>query len=92
MTLDKHSWGYRRNADIGDYLTPRELLTTLVETVACGGNLLVNVGPTKDGMIDPIQQERLLQMGEWLGVNGDAVYGTVPWTKSQNDTVTKGVW
>lgn len=91
MTLDKQSWGYRKNAKIEDYLTPEELMRTLVETVSCGGNLLVNVGPTREGMIAPIQQERLLQMGDWLGVNGVAVYGSVPWT-SQNDTVTQGVW
>ncbi len=42
-------------------------------------------------MIVPIQQERLLQMGEWLRINGDAIYSTVPWTK-QNDTITSGVW
>ncbi|OXA54606.1 Alpha-L-fucosidase [Folsomia candida] len=92
MTLDKLSWGYRRNANLDDYLSPQELITTLVETVSCGGNLLVNVGPTKDGIIDIIQQERLLEMGEWLKINGPAIYGSAPWREAQNDTVTKGVW
>jgi len=91
MTIDKESWGYRRNMRIEDCLTPEQLLTQLVETVSCGGNILVNVGPTKEGTIIPIQQERLLQMGEWLGINGEAIYKTVPWTL-QNDTVTSGVW
>jgi alpha-L-fucosidase len=49
------------------------------------------VGPTREGMIVPIQQERLLQMGEWLEINGDAIYNSVPW-KFQNDTLTPDVW
>lgn len=49
------------------------------------------MGPTKEGMIAPIQQERLLQMGEWLGLHGEAIYSTVPWT-FQNDTATANVW
>ena len=56
-----------------------------------GGNLLVNVGPTSYGEITPIYEERLRQMGEWLGVNGQAIYGTRPWTY-QNDTTNPDVW
>jgi len=91
MTLDLESWGYRRNAKIEDYLTPEDLMRTIVETVSCGGNVLVNVGPTREGIIPVIQQERLEQMGEWLDVNGPAIYNTIPYT-FQNDTVTPGVW
>ena len=58
---------------------------------SCGGNLLMNVGPTHDGRIVPIFEERLRQMGQWLQVNGDAIYASKPWTH-QNDTVTSGVW
>jgi alpha-L-fucosidase len=90
-TLDKGSWGFVQNSKIEDYITPEELIKTMVETVSCGGNYLINVGPTKEGVIVPIQQERLLQLGEWLGVNGEAIYDTVPWTV-QNDTLTPGVW
>ena len=55
------------------------------------GNVLFNVGPAKDGTIIPIQEERLRQLGTWLGINGEAIYASRPWTK-QNDTITAGVW
>ncbi|KAG8176478.1 hypothetical protein JTE90_007148 [Oedothorax gibbosus] len=91
MTLDKGSWGFRRNVDLSGFLTVDELITTLAETVSCGGNLLINVGPTPDGRIIPIFEERLRQLGSWLKVNGESIYSTVPWT-AQNDTLTPGVW
>jgi alpha-L-fucosidase len=91
MTIDKLSWGYRRDAAISDYLTIEELVKQLVETVACGGNLLMNIGPTLDGIISAIFEERLRQMGTWLKVNGEAIYETHTW-RSQNDTVTPDVW
>lgn len=52
---------------------------------------MINVGPTKEGTIAPIYQERLLEVGEWLAVNGEAIYESDAWTV-QNDTVTPGVW
>lgn len=90
-TADKRSWGYRRNANIGDLRTTSELVTLLVEAVSCGGNLLLNMGPTKEGTIVPAFQERLLQMGEWLKINGEAIYSTSPW-RAQNDSLTPNVW
>ncbi|KAF5278086.1 hypothetical protein FQR65_LT03602 [Abscondita terminalis] len=90
MTIDKQSWGYRRNANYEDFYTVKELITILAETVSCGGNLLMNVGPTHDGRIDPIFQDRLLNLGEWLNVNGDAIYESRPWSV-QNDSISR-VW
>lgn len=91
MTIDKKSWGYRRNAQLSDFLTIEQLVATLVETVSCGGNLLVNIGPTHDGRIAPIFEERLRQMGQWLQVNGDAIYNTSAW-RAQNDSITPNIW
>lgn len=90
MTIDKKSWGYRRNAPLSDYLTTFELIKTMTETVSCGGNILMNIGPSKDGIIKPIFQERLQNVGNWLSVNGEAIYDSVPW-KHQNDT-TSPTW
>ncbi|XP_067001183.2 alpha-L-fucosidase [Anabrus simplex] len=91
MTIDKLSWGYRRNAKLSDYLTTDELVEKLAMTISCGGNFLMNIGPTKDGMIPIIFEERLRDIGKWLEVNGEAIYQTKPWA-AQNDTMTKGVW
>ena len=51
----------------------------------------MNVGPTSDGRIIPIFEERLRDIGAWLNVNGDAIYGTTPWMH-QRDTKTTNVW
>ncbi|KAK6176168.1 hypothetical protein SNE40_014500 [Patella caerulea] len=91
MTIDKRSWGYRRNAPLSDYLSTQELLATFIETVSFGGNMLMNVGPTKEGTIHPIFEERLRDVGAWLNVNGEAIRSSRPWT-SQNDTITPHVW
>jgi len=51
----------------------------------------MNVGPTADGRIDPIFQERLEPMGDWLRVNGEGIYGTKP-RREQNDSTTPDIW
>ena len=51
----------------------------------------MNIGPTKEGTISPIFQDRLQKMGAWLKVNGEGVYSTVPW-RAQQDSVDKNVW
>ncbi|BHF82448.1 Tissue alpha-L-fucosidase [Sparganum proliferum] len=91
VTLDKYSWGFRRNSRIQDYLTNQELIETLVETIAFGGNFLINVGPTAWGTIEPIFEERLLTMGDWLSANGMAIYDSVPWTV-QKDPKRPKLW
>lgn len=91
MSVDKVSWGFRREANLEDILTIEEIVTALVETVSCGGNLLLNVGPASDGRITPIFEERLRQLGDWMLINGEAIYGSQPWS-AQNDSLTSGVW
>ena len=91
FTLDSESWGYRRNAQIDDYLTAAQMVQTVAQTVSVGGNALINVGPAADGSIDVIFAERLRALGAWLRVNGAAIYGSAPW-RAQNDTAALDVW
>ncbi|XP_053625462.1 tissue alpha-L-fucosidase-like [Plodia interpunctella] len=91
FTLDKKSWGYRRDMNVADVMTIQQLIKEVVSTVSCGGNALINVGPTKEGTIAPIFQERLLALGDWLKVNGEAIYSSSPWVQ-QNDTKAGDVW
>lgn len=91
MTIDKKSWGYRREASLKDYFTIEELLAVVVKTISYGGNILMNIGPAHDGTISSIYLERLTQIGQWLNVTGEAIYSSVPW-KYQEDKATKNVW
>ena len=72
------SYGFNRAENIEDYACAAELATMLARTVAGGGNFLLNVGPTADGRIDNVQQERLLQLGAWLETAGAAIYDSQP--------------
>ena len=71
-----HSYGFNRNENLDDYATGQRLLLTLLDTVSRGGNLLLNVGPTADGRIPVVMQDRLAYLGRWLEHNGDAIFGT----------------
>ena len=69
------SFGLNRNEDLANYLTSTELIQHFCQLVAHGGGLTLTVGPYADGTIPLIQQERLLALGRWLEVNGEAIYG-----------------
>lgn len=76
------SYGYNRAESVEDYSSSQQLILTLVDTVSRGGNLLLNIGPTADGRIPVVMQDRLSAIGRWLDKNGEAIYGTHPWKRS----------
>ena len=74
-----HSYGYNRNEQLKDYKSGQELILFLVDIVSRGGNLLLDIGPTADGRIPVIMQQRLIEIGNWLKTNGEAIYETTAW-------------
>lgn len=76
------SYGYNRNEDSWDYNSAQSLVLQLIDKVSRGGNFLLDIGPDAHGKIPPIMQERLLQIGDWMHINSEAIYNTVRWKTS----------
>ncbi len=80
------SFGYNRAEGEKETIAPDELIYLLVDIVSKNGNLLLDVGPEADGTIPPIQMDRLKSLGAWLHQNGEAIYGTRPWSRAEGET------
>ena len=74
--VSKSSWGYTENQD---YKESGSIIADLIDVVSKNGALLLNIGPRPDGVIPEQDRRILLEIGNWLKVNGEAVYGTRPW-------------
>jgi len=77
------SFGYNRAEGEAETIAPADLIYLLVDIVSKNGNLLLDVGPEADGTIPPVQRTRLQALGAWLQTNGEAIYGTRPWTRAE---------
>jgi len=73
MTMND-TWGYKK--DDNDWKSTETLLHNLVDIASKGGNYLLNVGPTSEGVIPQASEERLAEIGKWMKVNGNSIYGT----------------
>jgi alpha-L-fucosidase len=75
-SISNKSWG---NIKDDTFKSPQFVVHQLIDIVSKNGNLLLNIGPRSDGTIPEEVQQVLLDVGAWLKVNGDAIYGTRPW-------------
>lgn len=71
------SYGYNRGDT--NWVDAQEVVSRLVEIVSKGGNYLLNVGPTAEGVIPQPSVDRLMEVGAWMKVNGEAIYGSSTW-------------
>jgi alpha-L-fucosidase len=86
MTMNSQ-WGYKKN--LNDWKSTKELIQILCEVASIGGNLLLNVGPDAQGCIPNESVKRLEEIGAWMEVNSESIYGTtaspfhiLPWGKA----------
>ena len=84
------SFGYNQTEDVDEFLSVDELVDSFVDIVSKNGNLLLNVGPKADGTIPEGQRERLEGLGQWLDTNGEAIFGSRPWTQAEATTSEGG--
>lgn len=94
--IDPFSFGYNAATPVSAYFTAETLIQRLVDIVAKNGNLLLDIGPMADGTVPPVMVDVLTEMGDWLRINGEAIYGSAYWIQQSDGnvrfTVTPGAF
>jgi alpha-L-fucosidase len=92
MTMNDH-WGYNKNDK--NFKTSSEILRMLADIASKGGNYLLNIGPTADGVFPQESIDRLKEIGAWMKTNGESIYGTqaspfknLPWGRCTQKKMT----
>jgi alpha-L-fucosidase len=67
-------------------LSVHELVRSLADIVSKNGNLLLDIGPEADGSVSKLQLERLTGLGDWLAMNGEAIFDSSPWFRAEGST------
>jgi alpha-L-fucosidase len=75
-SIANNSWAYTNDLD---YKTTNELICLLIDVVSKNGNLLLNIGPKADGTIPEYEVNVLKKIGDWLKINGEAIYKSIPY-------------
>ena len=82
-----HSFGINHAELEEDMLSSGELVRLLADVVSKNGNLLLGIAPEPDGAFSEPQTRRLAELGDWLAVNGEAIYDTRPWVRAEGRTL-----
>jgi alpha-L-fucosidase len=89
LGMDPFSYGYNRATPISAYITPSEIVTSLIDIVSKNGNFLLDIGPQANGTIVDIEKKNLRDAGVWIKSHGEAIFNTTYWfiTPEEGDTV-----
>jgi alpha-L-fucosidase len=85
--IDPFSFGYNAATPDSAYFTAETLVQRLVDIVSKNGNFLLDIGPRADGTIPQVMADRLTEIGDWLRINGDAIYGSAYWIQATDGNV-----
>jgi alpha-L-fucosidase len=92
--IDPFSFGYNAATPVADYFTAEQLVQRLVDIVSKNGNFLLDIGPEADGTVPQVMVDVLTGIGDWLRINGEAIYGSAYWIQPADGnirfTVTPG--